>query len=138
MMAIKHPANPRFLLFHLIDQHWKDNCYIITCLKSANSLAHVMIAALLPYVKWILEARHGKVTTSQVPKWFKPSSCICTPDTYWDPKKNVFGTKATRCSIRQLPMPMDYTGKLMWWIWSQPKERKSRLTKNQLLTLCPW
>jgi len=54
MMAIKHPANPRFSLFHSIDCHWKDDCYIITCLKSADSLAHAMIAALLPYVKWML------------------------------------------------------------------------------------
>jgi len=64
MMAIKHLANPRFSLFHLINHHWKDDCYIITCLKSVDCLAHVMIAALLPYVKWTLEAKHGKVATS--------------------------------------------------------------------------
>ncbi len=60
MMAIKHPANPRFSLFHSIDCHWKDDCYIITCLKSADSLAHAMITALLPYVKWMLEAKYRK------------------------------------------------------------------------------
>jgi len=48
MMAIKHPVNPRFSLFHSINCHWKDDCYIITCLKSADLLAHTMIAALLP------------------------------------------------------------------------------------------
>jgi len=76
MMAIKHPANPRFSLFHSIDHHWKDDCYIITCLKSADSLAHAMIAALLPDVKWMLEAKYGKVAQSQVPKWFKLAAWI--------------------------------------------------------------
>jgi len=68
-MTINHLANPRFLLFYLIDHHWKDDYYIVTCLKSVDSLAHAMIVALLPYVKWMLEARHGKVATLQVPKW---------------------------------------------------------------------
>jgi len=27
MMSLKHPANPRFSLFHSIDKHWKDDCY---------------------------------------------------------------------------------------------------------------
>jgi len=74
MMSLKHPSNPRFSLFHSIDQNWKDNCYLTTCLKSANSLAHAMIAALLPYLKWTLETKHGKVATAQVPKWFKPAA----------------------------------------------------------------
>jgi len=74
MKAIKHPTNPRFLLFHLIDCHWKDDCYVVTCLKSADSLAHAMIAALLPYVKWTLEEKFRKVATTQVPKWFKPTA----------------------------------------------------------------
>jgi len=74
MMAIKHPANPRFSLFHSINQHWKDKCYIITCLKLADSLARTMIAALLPYVKWTLEVKYGKAAQSQVPKWFKPAA----------------------------------------------------------------
>jgi len=76
MMAIQHPANLRFSLFHSIDHHWKDDCYIITCLKSADSLVHMMIAALLPYVKWTLEAKYGKVAQSQVPKWFKLAARI--------------------------------------------------------------
>jgi len=74
MMSLKHPANPRFSLFHSIDKHWKHDCYLITCLKSADSLAHAMIAALLPYLKWTLEANYGKMATSQAPKWFKPAA----------------------------------------------------------------
>jgi len=86
-MAIKHPANPQFLLFHSIDCYWKDNFYIITCLKSADSLAHAMIAALPPYLKWTLEMKHRKVATSQVPKWFKPAARIQAVDAFWDPKE---------------------------------------------------
>ena len=74
MMSLKHPANPRFSLFHSIDKHWKDDCYLVTCLKSADSLAHAMIAALLPYLKWTLEAKYGKIAMAQVPKWFKPAA----------------------------------------------------------------
>jgi len=51
MMSLKYLANPRFSLFHLINKHWKDDCYLVTCLKSLDSLAHAMIAALLPYLK---------------------------------------------------------------------------------------
>jgi len=94
MMAIKHPANPRFSLFHSIDKHWKDDCYVVTCLKSADSLAHAMIAALLPYVKWTLEAKFGKVATSQVPKWFKPTARLRAADAYWDPKEECVRNKS--------------------------------------------
>ncbi len=94
MMSIKHPANPCFSLFHSIDKHWKDNCYVVTCLKLANSLAHAMIAALLPYVKWTLEAKFGKVATSQVPKWFKPTAHLRAADAYWDPKEECVRNKS--------------------------------------------
>jgi len=97
MMEIKHPANPCFSLFHSIDKHWKDNCYILTCLKSADSLAHAMIAALIPYVKWMLEAKYGKVAQSQVPKWFKHSAWIRAANAYWDPKEECIHNKAKRC-----------------------------------------
>jgi len=45
--SIKHMANQRF---HLIDKHWKDECYIVMCLKSADSFVHAIIAALLLYL----------------------------------------------------------------------------------------
>jgi len=64
MMLLKHPANPRFSLFHSINKHWKDDCYLITCLKSADSITHAMIAALLPYLKWTLEVKHSKIATA--------------------------------------------------------------------------
>jgi len=87
MMSIKHQANPCFSLFHSIDRHWEDDSYVITCLKSADSLAHAMIAALLPYLTWTLEAQHGKVASTQVPKWFKPATRIHVADAFWDPKE---------------------------------------------------
>jgi len=76
MMSLKHPANPRFSLFLSINKHWKDNCYLVTCLKSADSLSHATIAALLPYLQWTLKAKHGKIATAQVPKWFKSAACL--------------------------------------------------------------
>jgi len=96
MMAIKHLANPHFSLFHSIDWHWKDDCYIITCLKLADSLAHAMITALLPYLTWMLEKQHSKAATAQVPKWFKPSMRIWAADTFWDPKEECVWNKSDK------------------------------------------
>ncbi len=67
---------------------------MVTCLKSADSLAHAMIAALLPYIKWTLEARFGKIATKQVPKWFKPTARLCVADAYWDPKEECVCNKS--------------------------------------------
>jgi len=72
MMTIKHPTNLWFSLSHLIDKHWKDDCYIVTCLKLVGSFVHAMIAALLLYLQWMLEARYECLATNQVPKLFKP------------------------------------------------------------------
>jgi len=112
MMAIKHPANPRFSLFHSIDCHWKDDCYVVTCLKTADSLAHAMIVALLPYTKWTLEAKYGKVVTSQVPKWFKPAARIRATNTYWDPKEECMQNK----SDEMLNQALSDTDGLYWEI----------------------
>jgi len=86
-----------FLLFNSFDQHWKDNCYIVTCLKLLDLLAYAMIVALLPELKWILEAKYGKMATSQVPKWSKPMVWILATNTYWDLKEDASTIKALRC-----------------------------------------
>jgi len=52
MMDIRHPTNKKFVLFHTIDKHFHDTSYVLTVLKSAESHAHVMIAAMLPYLLW--------------------------------------------------------------------------------------
>jgi len=94
MMSLKHPSNPRFSLVHSIDKHWKDDCYLITCLKSADLLTHTMIAALLPYLKWTLEAKHGKIATAQVPKWFKPAARMRSMEAFWDLKEECVCNKS--------------------------------------------
>jgi len=68
MMVLKHPSNPRFSIFHLIDKHWKDDCPILMVLKSAESVAHAMIAAMLPYLVWMYKVDFRRTATSQIPK----------------------------------------------------------------------
>ncbi len=53
MMDLHHPTNKKFALFHTIDKHFRDACYVLTVLKSAESHAHAMIAAMLPYLLWL-------------------------------------------------------------------------------------
>jgi len=133
MMAIKHPANPRFSLFHSIDRHWKDDCYVVTCLKSADSLAHTMIAALLPYTKWTLEAKYGKVATSQVPKWFKPAARVRAADAYWDPKEECVRNK----SDEMLNQALSDTDGLYWEIDTAdaiPTKRKKIKVDDESVT----
>jgi len=53
-----------------------------------------MIAALLPYIKWTLEAQFGKIATTQVLEWFKPMACLHAVDAYWDPKEECICNKS--------------------------------------------
>jgi len=52
MMEICYPTNPKFALFHLIDKHFWEKCDVLTVLKSAESHANTMIAAMLLYLLW--------------------------------------------------------------------------------------
>jgi len=52
MMDLCHPTNDKFNLFHSIDKHFCNKCHVLTVLKSAESQAHAMIAAMLPYLLW--------------------------------------------------------------------------------------
>jgi len=61
-----------------------------------------MIAALLLYLKWTLEARHGKVATSQVPKWFKLVAHSRSMDAYWDPKEECMCNKSDEMLLAAL------------------------------------
>jgi len=132
MMSLKHPSNPRFSLFHLIDKHWKDNCYLITCLKSADSLAHAMIAALLPYLKWTLEAQYGKIATAQVPKWFKPAAHLRSTKAFWDPKEECVRNK----SDEMLTVVLSDTDGLYWETDVQeqatPKRKKIKVNDESV------
>jgi len=37
MMELRHPMNKRFNLFHSIDKHFRDQCYVLMVLKSVES-----------------------------------------------------------------------------------------------------
>jgi len=52
VMVLRHPTNKKFNLFHTIDKHFCDKCHVLTVLKLAESQAHAMIAAMLPYLLW--------------------------------------------------------------------------------------
>jgi len=85
MMTIKHPTNAKFNLFHSIDRHRLEKCHMLTVLKSAESAARAMIAAMLPYLLWKLgkDAR----SKSTIAKWFKPAARARAADAYWDEKE---------------------------------------------------
>jgi len=53
MMDLHHLMNKKFALFHTINKHFRDACYVLTVLKSAELHAHVMIAAMLLYLLWL-------------------------------------------------------------------------------------
>jgi len=52
LMDLRCPTNKKFNLFHTINKHFWEKCHILMVLKSAESQAHVMIAAMLPYLLW--------------------------------------------------------------------------------------
>jgi len=92
-----------------------------------------MIAALLPYLKWMLEARHGKVATLQVPKWFKLAACSRAADTYWDLKEECVCNK----SNEMLLAAMSDSNALYWEVDIKPtvpKRKKLRSMMNQYQT----
>ncbi len=91
-----------------------------------------MIAALLPYVKWTLEEKFGKVAQSQVPKWFKPSAHVRAADAYWDPKEECIRNK----SDEMLNVAMSDTDGLYWEIETaeipNPKRKKIKVDKESV------
>jgi len=112
---------------------------MITCLKSADLLVHAMIAALLPYVKWTLEAKYGKVAqSSEVHKWFKLAAWIRSADAYWDPKEECIQNKSDEMLNVAMWMRTGYIGNWKPQKLFQQSRRKSRLMRNQLLTQFQW
>jgi len=89
-----------------------------------------MIVVLLPYVKWTLEAKFGKVATTQVPKWFKPTARIRAADMYWDPKEECVWNK----SDEMLNQAISDADRLYWELDVvdpiPAKRKKLKLTKN--------
>jgi len=70
MMAIRHPTNKKFTLFHSINKHFWEKCHVLTVLKSAESLAHTMIVAMLPYLLWLHAKSMLGSKASTISKWF--------------------------------------------------------------------
>ncbi len=92
-----------------------------------------MIAALLPYTKWTLEVKYGKVATSQVPKWFKPAARIRAADAYWDPKEECVRNK----SDEMLNQALSDTDGLYWEIETAkaiPTKHKKIKVDNESVT----
>jgi len=85
MMDIRHPTNDKFALFHSIDKSWRETCHILTVLKSAESYAHAMISALLPYLQWKVCKTKSDQAGPIISKWFKPEARARAVDAYWDP-----------------------------------------------------
>jgi len=53
--------------------------------KSAESLAHAMIVAMLPYLLW-LHAKSKRTKVSTIKQWFKLVACCWAEDAFWCPK----------------------------------------------------
>ncbi len=91
-----------------------------------------MIAALLPYVKWTLKEKFGKVAQSQVPKWFKPSARVRAADTYCDLKEECVQNK----SDEMLNVAMSDTDGLYWEIETaeipNPKRKKIKVDEESV------
>ena len=87
MMDLRHPTNNKFNLFHSIDKHFRDTCYMLTVLKSAESHAHAMIAAMLPYLLWQHAKSQPGPKASALKRWFSPAARSRAEDAFWCPKE---------------------------------------------------
>jgi len=94
MMDLRHPTNKKFNLFHSIDKHLHDKCHILTVLKSAESQAHTMITAMLPYLLWQHAQSKPGPKASALKKWFKPAARHHVDDTFWCPKDECIKIQA--------------------------------------------
>jgi len=98
MMSIRHPTNGKFALFHSINKSWREACHILTVLKSAESYAHAMISALLPYLQWKVCQVKSEQAGPIISKWFKPEARARTVNAYWDPREECV-KNASDCMI---------------------------------------
>jgi len=85
MMDLRHPTNKKFMLFHTIDKHFCDDCYVLTVLKLAESHAHAMIVAMLPYLLWLHAKSKTGPKASALKKWFSPTARCHAKDAFWCP-----------------------------------------------------
>jgi len=86
MMDLSHPTNKKFNLFYSIDKHFQDKCHKLMVLKSAESQAHAMIAAMLPCLLWQHSQSKPGPKALALKKWFKPAAHRRAEDAFWCPK----------------------------------------------------
>jgi len=86
MMDLRHPMNQKFNLFHSIDKHFCNTCYVLMVLKSAESHAHAMIAAMLPYLLWQHAQSKPGPKALALKKWFSLAAQCRAEDAFWCPK----------------------------------------------------
>jgi len=60
-----------------------EKCHVLTVWKLAKSLAHVMIASMLPFLQW--KWGTNNIIKAQIAKWFKLAMHQRATDAYWDP-----------------------------------------------------
>jgi len=67
---------------------------MLTVLKSVESQAHAMIAAMLPYLLWHHIKGNQGPKASALKKWFSPAARCCAEDAFWCPKDKCVENKA--------------------------------------------
>jgi len=87
MMELRHLTNKIFNLFRLINRHFQEKCHVLTVMKSMESQAHTMIAAMLPYLLWQHAQSQLGPKASAFKKWFKPVAWHWVEDVFWCPKQ---------------------------------------------------
>jgi len=128
MMDIRHPTNAKFALFHSIDKSWREACHILMVLKSAESYAHAMISALLPYLQWKVCRVKGDQAGPIISKLFKPEARARAVDAYWDPWEECVKNTSDRMIDLSTTDPDD-----LYWATetSTPSPKRKRVQANE-------
>jgi len=128
MMDLCHPTNFKFTLFHLIDKSGQEPCHILTILKSAESYAHAMILALLPYLLQ-KQSKKFEEEAAVIAKWFKPATQAQVADAYWDPKdkciKNTSNKMLAQVSTKMVGLYWisNFPPLSPKWKWNQAEDK---------------
>jgi len=71
-------------------------------LKLAESLAHAIIAAMLPYLVRTYKQDFGKIAITQIPKWFKPTTRAHSQDAFWNSKEECVQNKSNKMLLEAI------------------------------------
>jgi len=131
MMAVCHPTNEKFALFHSIDKSWREACYVLTILKLAELYAHAVISTLPPHSQWKISKDKGDQAGLLITKWFKPAAQAHTIDAYWDTRHECV-KNASNC---MLEVANNDTDDLYWAVdvvVPTPKRKKAQADEESL------